>query len=204
MPDNGRLRGRLPAPRGLGYGGDAGTSLETGMFNFATRCALRQVDRRLAGGAGPENRRSALHGPELPGPGGRRADVERLHRHAPMAALPPVRRQANPRSLVSRHPEVARFRRLKDRRSCARVLPELRHEDARMEFPRRLGEPATSGAATGPRPRPGDSDVDQQLSLPLHASAGGQDGRRPGKDRRRGEIREDGRRGAARLAPAVL
>ena len=54
-----------------------------------------------------------------------------------------------------------------------------------MELPRRLGESATSGAATGPRARSSGSHVHQQLSLPLHSPAGSQDRERTGKDRRR-------------------
>ena len=120
VPDAGRLRGGLPAPRAPGLRRRRGHLDRDGHVQLHHGRAVHQVDRGLAGGAGPEDRRPALHGPQLPGPGRRRADVERLHRHAPLAALPPVRRQADPRGLVPQHPEVARVRGVEDRRSRAR------------------------------------------------------------------------------------
>ena len=186
----------------LGYGGDAGTSLETGMFNFATggftasgprTGGLRRTRRPATCPTRPPTTRTR----------GRRADVERLPRHASLAALSPVRRPADPRGLVSQHPEVARFRGVEDRRSRARVLPELRDEDARVELPRRLGEPAASGQedpARGPLTAPLINNCHYLYTLQLAAKMATV----LGKTDDAATVREKGGRCCACAARAVL
>ena len=109
-----------PTRERLGYGGDAGTSIETGMFNFDTAELYSRWAADWRDAPGPEDRRPPVHGPPLPRPGRWRTDVERLRRDSALAGLPPYGDRRS-RGQVSEHPEMAGFRRLEDHGSLLEV-----------------------------------------------------------------------------------
>ena len=83
-----------PTRERLGYGGDAGTSMETGMFNFSTGGLYNRWLSQLARCAGPGNRFASAHRAELSEPGRRRSDVGRNGGDAALADVPAIWRQA--------------------------------------------------------------------------------------------------------------
>jgi alpha-L-rhamnosidase len=84
-----------PTRERLGYGGDAGTSFETGMFNFST--------------GGLYSRWLSNWRDELPESGRRRSDVGRNGRDSPMADVPAIRRSARAGDELPDDAEVARI-----------------------------------------------------------------------------------------------
>ena len=140
-----------PTRERLGYGGDAGTSLETGMFNFDTSALYTEVALQLARRAAAQ-RRPALYRSRLSRTGRRRPHVERLHRDPALAVVPAIRRPADPGDLLPLHAAMAFLRGEQDRRPRARALRQLRDHSAAVELSGRLGH-AHAATATPPATR---------------------------------------------------
>ena len=128
-----------PTRERLGYGGDAGTSLETGLFNFDTGGLYSRWAANWRDAQDPAIRRPAVHRAQLPGRGRRRADVEWLRGHHALAGLSELWRQGGARNQLSDDPEVAGLRRNEDQRPHPGAVREYRDPPDGVELPGRLG-----------------------------------------------------------------
>ena len=147
MPDAGRLRGGLPHARAPGLWRRRRHVPRDGAVQLRYRRALQPLVGQLARRAGPAIGRSAVHRSQLPGPGRRRAHVERLRGDHAVAGLSELRRQARAGNQLPDDPEVAGLRGDEDQGPHPGALRQHRDPPAAMELPGRLGGAAATPAA---------------------------------------------------------
>ena len=167
----------------LGYGGDAGTSLETGMFNFATAALYTKWTANWRGLRRPETGDLPYTAPNYQDQGG----------GGPMwsgfiVTLPwqLYLQYGDRRILEISYPNIQKWLAFAETKTVDHVLEFYKSYGMRMAEWNFLGDwvsPRHAGQETRSCPGPGDGNVDQQLPLPLHAPACGQDRHRPGEGR---------------------
>ena len=140
----------------LGYGGDAGTSLETAMFNFATGALYSKWTADWRAAQQPETGDLPYTAPNYQDQGG----------GGPMwsgfvVTLPwqLYLQYGDRRILEVSYPSIQKWLAFVESKTIKHVLEFYKSYGMRMRewnLPGRLGQPAASGAAAGPCPRPGD------------------------------------------------